>query len=385
MALRCLVLLLSVAAGGIHGQERQGPQGNSKSMSEFLKTDLDGQQGLSTGLRGVAMLVSYNMCMWPGVHSLWDGRLAVKTKPWMECFEPNAAVCESMHAATDSRCDVNLETRCGVWSPEECNTDAVSFPCDTAAVGNHGRWTNFGIHFQCDSGNHDRAVFHGWQVHEDIIFHECGNHFHGNSGNFHSVNNFQSSAGKFHFQCSSGLINNYDLFQSGSGKIDSLSLWGASIFSALQSICSACDMSFFGMTGSDLQCQTSELSTGPCSAEDFNGLQVMQSFKSCSQGILTMDVGGDAELGEFDFNWTRFATIENKFNVVTTSMIGLQFFQNMIKLMAVTWSMVHAAVCFLAGCTVMQLAVLASTVTAMVCLVWYLRAGMSHLSYGRRF
>ena len=32
----------------------------------------------------------------------------------------------------------------------------------------------------------------------------------------------------------------------------------------------------------------------------------------------------------------------------------------------------------------MQLAVLASTVTAMVCLVWYLRAGMSHLSYGKR-
>ena len=59
MALRCLVLLLSVAAGGIHGQERQGPQRNSKSMSEFLKTDLDGQQGLSTGLRGVAVLVSY--------------------------------------------------------------------------------------------------------------------------------------------------------------------------------------------------------------------------------------------------------------------------------------------------------------------------------------
>ena len=97
-----------------------------------------------------------------------------------------------------------------------------------------------------------------------------------------------------------------------------------------------------------------------------------------------MDVGEHAELGEFDFNWTRFATIENKFNVVTTSMVGLQFFQNMIRLMAVTWSMVHAAVCFLAGCTVMQLAVLASTVTAMVCLVWYLRAGMSHLSYGKR-
>ena len=65
-----------------------------------------------------------------------------------------------------------------------------------------------------------------------------------------------------------------------------------------------------------------------------------------------MDVGEHAELGEFDFNWTRFATIENKFNVVTTSMVGLQFFQNMIRLMAVTWSMVHAAVCFLAGCTV---------------------------------
>ena len=82
-----------------------------------------------------------------------------------------------------------------------------------------------------------------------------------------------------------------------------------------------------------------------------------------------MDVGEHAELGEFDFNWTRFATIENKFNVVTTSMIGLQIFQNMIRLMAVTWSMVHAAVCFLAGCTVMQLAVLASTVQ------WYVWFG----------
>ena len=196
-----------------------------------------------------------------------------------------------MHAATDSRCDVNLETRCGVWSPEECNTDAVSFPCDTAqlVIMDSGQTLDpFSVRFW---QSRQSSFFHGWQVHEDFIFHEYGNHFHGNSGNFHSVNNFQSSAGKFHFQCSSGLINSYDLFQSGSGNFNSLSLWGASIFSALQSICSACDMSFFGMIGSNLQCQTSELSTGPCSAEDFNGLQVMRSFKSCSQGILTMDVG----------------------------------------------------------------------------------------------
>ena len=119
------------------------------------------------------------------------------------------------------------------------------------------------LHFQCNSGKHDNAVFHGWQAQDDFIFYGCNNHFHGNAGNFHNVNNLQSSAGKFdslcNFQCSSGLINNYDLFQSGSGKIDSLSLWGASTFLALQSICSACDMSFFGMTGSDLQCQASEL------------------------------------------------------------------------------------------------------------------------------
>lgn len=73
--LRCLVLLLLVAAGGIeiHGRELQGPQReNSKSVSELLKTDLGGQLRLSTGLRGVAVLVSYNMCVLPGVHSLWD-------------------------------------------------------------------------------------------------------------------------------------------------------------------------------------------------------------------------------------------------------------------------------------------------------------------------
>ena len=259
--LRCLVLLLLVAAGGIeiHGRELQGPQReNSKSMSELLKTDLDGQLRLSTGLRGVAVLVSYNMCMLPGVHSLWDENSVVNVKPWMESFEANAAVCELMHAATDSRRDVNLETKCDVWNPE-CSADAVSFPCDTAAVDNHERWTNFGNHFQCDSGNHDDAVFHGWQAHDDFIFHKCGNHFHGNCGNFHSVSNFQSSAGKFNllcnFQCVSGLIYNYDHFQSGSDKFNSLSLWGVNAFSALQSMCSACGISFSGMTGGDLQCQ----------------------------------------------------------------------------------------------------------------------------------
>jgi hypothetical protein len=91
------------------------------------------------------------------------------------------------------------------------------------------------------------------------------------------VSNFQSSAGKFNllcnFQCGSGLIYNYDHFQSGSGKFDSLSLWGVSAFSALQSICSACGISFSGVTGSDLQCQISELSAGPCSSKSYDGFR----------------------------------------------------------------------------------------------------------------
>ena len=95
-----------------------------------------------------------------------------------------------------------------------------------------------------------------------------------------------------------------------------------------------------------------------------------------------MDIKDHVKLMNYDFNWTGFATIENKFNVA--SVIGSIIFENVFKLSAACGSMAHTAIWFLAGCTGIQLAVIAFTSTALVCMVWYGCASMNHFSYGRR-
>ena len=178
--------------------------------------------------------------------------------------------------------------------------------------------------------------------------------------------------GKQNFQSSSGIVNS----------VNSLSLWGASTIFTFQDVQCVRTVfswqcwqwfalaSFWAMYW-DLQHKVS-----------FNSLKVTQNCSSCSRGVLLMDIKDHVKLMNYDFNWTGFATIENKFNVA--SVIGSIIFENVFKLSAACGSMAHTAIWFLAGCTGIQLAVIAFTSTALVCMVWYGCASMNHFSYGRR-
>lgn len=97
-----------------------------------------------------------------------------------------------------------------------------------------------------------------------------------------------------------------------------------------------------------------------------------------------MDMKECVRLDDSDQNWLSVVTVETRFNVASITTIGLQVFQNMFRPFAASWSMVHATTYFLAERTGLQLIVIAPTLTAAMSLMWYLRAGVGHLSYGQK-
>lgn len=87
------------------------------------------------------------------------------------------------------------------------------------------------------------------------------------------------------------------------------------------------------------------------------------------------------ELIAIHYNWSGTTASEDKFNVV--AVIGVTTACKIFRSLTVCGSMLHATFWILAECTWIQLTVVAFTLTAMVCLLWYLRVSMSHLSDGR--
>ena len=82
------------------------------------------------------------------------------------------------------------------------------------------------------------------------------------------------------------------------------------------------------------------------------------------------------------WTWTTSAKIFSSACEDERLVIGLTAGDNFITLVAVMCRFAHDLMQFLAGCTGMQLVIVAVTLTALMCCWWYFHLQMSHLSCG---
>ena len=95
-----------------------------------------------------------------------------------------------------------------------------------------------------------------------------------------------------------------------------------------------------------------------------------------------MEMNEHMEAVDVMFNWSSTTTDVEKFQL--DSMVGMAIANMMIRLLTVFGSIFHLAIWTLVECTGLQLVMVASTMTAMVCLFWYVHVNKSHLCCGKR-
>ena len=301
--------------------------------------------------------------------------------PWTYRSEPNASfqmpAHETMCAAAICGCDSNLYAGERCWSPV-CSSDLILFPCCATAEIEHVRWGCVSDNVQCNSGNFNNLASIGWKVGMFSMVDAFPSHDQCNSGNLNSASLFQCDADNFnrvhgfhadHVSMTSDAFSLECFFQSYSGNFNGHD-YGE--------VCKT--FSFRQVQGLAMQQFPGELCGG---FQDWNLLS--DALRGCRvqhghawfQDDLLLDNTVHERLRDMRYNWSDAVSIKNEFNVV--SIVGLSTFQDGYKLLAACVSMVKGTIWFLAGCTGIQLAMVAFTMTAIACLMWYLWIDASHL------
>ena len=386
--------LVSAPAGGADVDEGWQVNQNSRPKLNVMMTCLGGcpvVRLVSQESRGFVCSASYETCMLPGIPRCADGETLVF--PWTYRSEPNASfqmpAHETMCAATMCGCDSNLDAGEKCWSPV-CRSDLILFPCCATVEVEHIRWGCMSDNVQCNSGNFNNLTSIGWKVGMFSMVDAFPSQDRCNSGSLDSANLFQCDAGNFdrvhgfhadHVSVTGDAFSSECFFQYDSGNFNKHDYGEMCKTFSLRHVHWLVTQQFPGELCSGFQDWNSLSDVSTCYAEEHEGCQALDGH-AWSQGNLFLSNAVHEEMRYSRYNWSDAASIEDEFNVV--SVVGLSTFQDGCKLFAACVSTVKGTIWFLARCTGIQLAMVAFTMTAIACLMWYLWIDASHLSYGRK-
>ena len=203
--------------------------------------------------------------------------------------------------------------------------------------------------FQCDSGNVDR-----WDSLQGMYFNRSPwNFVYSNSGQLYNRDHFQHNSG--------------NIYDRSPGTACTVSIpWH------IQDLTFRSDC--ISGAGGLMQFQWMNQDAGKCS--EFSGDGLLQA---CDNREM-VSYGGTVENAEMNIFYNFSFSAETCCEGRQVAMIGTEVFRMVNRLTATGWSWLHMAFQTLALCTGLQLAMVACTITAVLCLALYFWKGMGHLS-----